>query len=167
MITQPRLEYRPEQHFVAIRQHVSVPFGPLLGPLWGEVGGWLGARGLTPAGPPIIRYLTCDMSKDLYIEVGFPVAAAVTGDERVFAEVFPAGRYATLVYSGPYDNDGLVKATAALLDWAQENHITWQTSMLNDVEWWRARSEFYHTDPAVEPDPEKWQTELVFLTAEA
>jgi effector-binding domain-containing protein len=71
------------------------------------------------------------------------------------------------VYSGPYDNDGLVKATAALLDWAQENHITWQTSMLNDVEWWRARSEFYHTDPAVEPDPEKWQTELVFLTAEA
>ena len=129
--------------------------------------GWLAARGITPAGPPIIRYLTCDMPKGLDIEVGFPVADVLTGDMRVLSGVSPEGRYAVMTYSGPYDNDGLVKATAALLEWAQENHITWQTSIMNGSEWWRARSEVYLTDPHMEPDPEKWQTELVFLTVDA
>jgi hypothetical protein len=31
---------------------------------------------------------------------------------------------------------------------------------------WDARIEFYITDPAVEPDPKKWKTELAFLVAE-
>jgi effector-binding domain-containing protein len=164
MITEPKLENRDKQHCVVIRTHVPIPFGPLLGPLWGEVSEWLTNKGTRPAGPPIIRYLTADMDKGLDIEVGFPIATVITGDERVSAIVLPAGRYAVAVHSGPYDE--LVSATAELLAWAEKNGVVWQTSIQDNVEWWAGRIESYPTDPNTEPDPYKWQTEFAFLIAE-
>jgi|SRR3990172_3732376 len=164
MITEPKLETRGEQHYAVIRQHVSIPFGSLLGPLWGEVSAWLTSNGATPAGPPIIRYLTTDMDKGLDIEVGFPIAGAISGADRVSVVVLPAGRYAVTVHTGPYDD--LVTATAELLAWAEKNGIVWQTSMIDSIEWWTGRIESYPTDPNKEPDPQKWKTELVFLIAE-
>jgi effector-binding domain-containing protein len=164
MITEPALEHRDGQTCAVIRKHVSIPFGPLLGPLWGEVSGWLTSQGITPAGPPIIRYLTTDMDKGLDIEVGFPIAAAATGNDRISVVVLPAGRYAVTVHTGPYDD--LVTATAELLAWAEKNGIVWQTSIVDGVEWWAARIESYPTDPDEEPDPQKWKTELAFLIAE-
>ncbi len=164
MIAEPKLEHRDEQRYVVIRQHVPIPFGPLLGPLWGEVSAWLDGKGVTPAGPPMIRYLTTDMDKGLDIEVGFPITTTLTGDNRVSVVAGPAGRYAVTVHSGPYDD--LVAATAELLAWAKKNGIVWQTSMIDNVEWWTGRFESYPTDPDKEPDPQKWKTELVFLIAE-
>ena len=164
MITVPRLEKRNAIPYVAIRTQVSVPFGAVLPPLWGKVFAWLATKGITPSGAPFIRYLTTDMARKLDLEVGFPVAVPVPGDHRISAGVFPAGRYAVCVYSGPYE--GLVEATAALLEWAQKNNVVWQTATVDNIEWWEARIEFYLTDPAAEPDPQKWQTELAFLVAE-
>ena len=165
MISEPRLEFRPQQHFVAIRQHVFVPFADLLPPLWGDIMSWLGEKGLEPCGPPFIRYLTVDMEKGMDVEVGFPVEGLVVGERQFISGIFPAGRYACLLYSGPYDNQGLVEATTCLLDWAAANQISWETTMIGLVEWWQMRTEVYLTDPATEPDPQKWRTELVFLTA--
>jgi effector-binding domain-containing protein len=167
MITKPKLEHRDKQHFAAIRTQVAIPFGKVLGPLWGEVFAWLGSQGIAPAGAPFIRYLTTDMDKKLDIEVGVPVANATSGNDRITAGVFPAGQYATLLYTGPYKGKGLFKATVALLEWAKENNLVWQTSTIDNVEWWGGRIEFYLTDPEKEPDPKKWQTELAFLVAEA
>jgi effector-binding domain-containing protein len=160
MITEPVLEYRPAQPFVAVRTRVDIPFGELLPGLWGETIALLTNKGLGPSGPPFIRYLTTDMEKQLDIEVGFPVAAAVTGGGRVSAGVFPAGRYAVSSYFGPYDN--LVAATSELLAWAEKNAIRWDTAISNGEETWASRIEWYPTDPAQEPDPQKWQTELAF-----
>jgi effector-binding domain-containing protein len=165
-MTKPKLEHRKEQHYVAIRAQVAIPFGKVLGPAWDEVNAWLKSKSLISSGAPFIRYLTTDMSKKLDIEVGVPVAAAVSGNDRISTGVFPAGRYATLVYTGSYNGKGLLKATVALLEWAKENNIVWQTSKIDNVEWWGARIEFYLTDPNSEPDPQKWQTELAFLVAE-
>jgi hypothetical protein len=47
----------------------------------------------------------------------------------------------------------------------KENGIVWQTS--EEGKAWGARIEAYLTDPAEEPDPQKWQTELAFLITEA
>jgi effector-binding domain-containing protein len=165
MITKPTLEERREQPFVAIRTQVAIPFGQVLGPLWDEVFGWLDSQGVAPSGAPFIRYLTTDMSKKLDIEVGVPTENVVAGNERISSGAFPAGKYATLIYSGPYEGNGLYNATAALLDWAKENHIVWQQSLKDGTEWWEARLEWYITDPQLEPDPQKWQTELAFLAA--
>jgi effector-binding domain-containing protein len=131
--------------------------------LFGEVFGWVGQRGLTQTGAPLIRYLVTDMERPLEIEVGVPVGAAVSGDARVKPGVLPAGRYATLVHTGPYDR--VQHATGALLDWAAKNGIVWQMTTRGDTDVWAARVEYYPTDPQQEPDPEKWVTELAFLVA--
>ena len=163
MITEPRLERRKKQHYVAMRMAVPIPFGKYLQPAWDEVYDWLNSKEIKPSGPAIIRYLTTDMSKALDIDVGFAVDKAVKGDGRITADFLPAGRYATLLYTGPYKGQGIFKATVALLEWAKENKIKWDTSKNKGVEWWNGRSEFYFSDPAVDKDPKKYQTELAFL----
>jgi effector-binding domain-containing protein len=164
MLTEPKLEYRNEIHYAAIRTQVVIPFGGVLPALWGGVFAWLASQGIAQAGAPFIRYLTTDMSQKLDLEVGVPVAQPVPGDRRISTGVFPAGRYVVAVYNGPYE--GLIHATAEFLDWAKKNHIIWQTTLIDKTEWWEGRVEFYITDPAAEPDPQKWQTELAFLVAD-
>jgi effector-binding domain-containing protein len=166
MITEPKIEVRGERYFVVIRIQAAVPFGKLVPPLHREVRTWLARKGLAPCGSPIIRYLTTDMSRKLDLELGWPVAAPVEGDGRVKAVVLPAGRYAVLTYTGSVKGKGLYDATVALLAWAEKKHITWKKTTIDGVEWWDARYEDYLTDPAEETDPKKWETELVFLTAE-
>jgi len=165
MLTNPKLIQRRAQPYVAIRTKVPIPFGALLPPMWDEVHAWLVSRNLAAAGAPFIRYLTTDMETRLDIEVGFPVAAAVTGDGRISAGVLPAGRYAVLEYTGPYEGDGVFKANVAMMEWAKEQDIVWQISRKDNIEWWVARLEIYLTDPASEPDSNKWQTQLAFLVA--
>ncbi|HSL28907.1 MAG TPA: GyrI-like domain-containing protein [Anaerolineales bacterium] len=166
MITRPKIERREKQHYVGIRMAVPIPFGKYLQPAWAEVYNWMKNDEIQPSGPAIIRYLTTDMSKELDIEVGFTVDKAVQGDGRIFADFLPAGKYATLLYTGPYRGKGIFKATVALLDWAKENKVKWNTTKKKGVEWWKGRAEFYFSDPAVEKDPTKFKTELAFLVAE-
>ena len=166
MLTEPKIERRKKQNYVAIRMAVPIPFGKYLKPAWDEVYDWLKAKGIKPSGPSIIRYLTTDMSKELDLDVGFTVDKAVKGDDHITADFLPAGRYATLLYTGPYKGKGIFKATVALLEWAKENKIKWDTSKKKGVEWWNGRTEFYFSDPDTEKDPKKYQTELAFLVKE-
>ena len=166
MITEPKIEYRSAQDYAAIRVQVPIPFGSLVPPLNREVTAWLATTGTKPSGASIIRFLTTDMSKKLDIEVGWLVAVAMPGDERVITGVIPAGRYAVLTYTGSYRGKGIYKATVALLDWAERNHVAFKKTVIDGVEWWDSRNEYYLTDPNEEPDPKKWQTELAFLVAD-
>ena len=163
MTTEPRIERRKKQQYAARRLAVPIPFGKYLQPAWNEVHDWLKEKGVQPFGPAIIRYLTTDMSKELDIDVGFLVDKAVKGDDRITGDALPAGRYATLLYTGPYRGKGIYNATVALLEWASENKIKWDTSKKKGVEGWSGRAEFYFSDPAVDKDPSKYETELAFL----
>lgn len=166
VIIEPKLEHRNEQPYVAIRSQVTMQeIGTALPPLMDEVFAWLGSKGLTPAGAPFWRYLVIDMGAKLEIDVAVPVATAVPGEGRIIAEVLPAGRYAVLVHTGPYDD--LVEVTAALLAWAEEKGLAWDKwSEAPRGEGWRARIETYLTDPTEEPNPAKWATELAFKLAD-
>lgn len=166
MITTPKLEFRPAHPYAAIRTQVTLPFGRVLRPLWAEVHGWLAGRGITSPGPAIIRYLTTDMSTQLDMDVGFALDATIAGGDGITADILPAGRYATLLYTGPYKGKGVYKANVALVEWAKENKIVWQVSTRNNIEWWGSRVEWYLTDPDQEPDTKKYRTELTFLVAD-
>ena len=118
MISRPKVEERTEQPYVALRTQATMhELGTVIPHLLGEVFAWLATQGAAPAGAPFIRYLVINMAAQLDIEVGVPVASAMSGDDRIYASVLPAGRYASLVYTGPYDGNGLVEANAALLEW--------------------------------------------------
>ena len=166
MINEPKLEDRAAIPYVAIRSQVTMDEMPGLPPLWNEVYGWLGSKGIQPAGAPFWRYRIVDMENKLEIDVGVPVASAVSGEGRIIADVIPAGHYVTMVYTGPFEGDGLMKATESLLNWADKNGITWDKWPAGATgEGWSSRLENYWTDPAQESDPQKYETELTFKTA--
>jgi effector-binding domain-containing protein len=125
-----------------------------------EIFGWLGARGIAPAGPPFFRYHVIDMDRQLHVEAGVPVASAVDDDGDVRGGILPAGRFAVMTHTGAPPT--LVAATAALLDWAQARGLAFDVSESEAGEKWGCRVEFYQTDPAQQPDTSKWQTELAF-----
>lgn len=166
MVTEPKIKHRNKQKYVAIRLAVPIPFGKYLQPAWSEVQAWLRSKGVENSGPTIIRYLTTDMSNKLDIDVGFAVEKALKGDDRIIADVIPAGTYATLLYTGPYRGNGVYKANVALVEWAKKNKVKWSVQKKKGVEWWDGRIEWYLSDPAIEKDPKKYKTELTFMIAD-
>jgi effector-binding domain-containing protein len=159
----PEIVTRSEQPYVAIRARVSMAELGGLGERLGEVFGWLGARGLAPAGAPFFKYNVIDMARELELEAGVPVATAVDGDDHMVSGVLPAGRYATLTHVGHPSE--LAQVTGALLDWAAGQGLRWDMSPADGGERWACRLETYLTDPGQEPDMSKWETQLAFRLA--
>lgn len=164
MSAAPEIVTRAEQPYVAVRARVTMSELPGLGARLGEVFGWLGARGLAPAGPPFFKYNVIDMARELAMEAGVPVAAAVDGDGQVVSGVLPAGRYAALTHVGHPGE--LIGATRALLDWAAGQGLTWDMSPAEGGDVWGCRLEIHLTDPSQEPDMSKWVTQLAFRLAD-
>ena len=164
MSSAPEIVTRSAQPYVAIRTRLTMAELPGLGPRLGEVFAWLGGHGLAPAGPPFFKYNVIDMTRELEVEAGVPVAAAVDGDDQVVSGVLPAGRYATLTHVGHPSE--LMAATKALLDWAAEQGLTWDMTPGESGDQWGCRLEISLTDPSQEPDMSKWVTQLVFRQAD-
>jgi hypothetical protein len=61
--------------------------------------------------------------------------------------------------------DRLVDANAALLDWLSENRLQPEMKATSIGDRFGCRLEIYHTDPAKEPNPEKWETEIAVQLA--
>jgi len=160
-MTTPEIAERPAQPYVAIKAQITMQtMDDILPPLIPQVFAWLGERDIPPAGPPFWKYNLIDMERLLEVEVGVPVAAPVDGDDRVLAGVLPAGRYATLRYTG--HPDGMIGVIASMREWASREGVTWDMTNTPDGQRWAARLEIHETDPAMEPDMNKWTTELAF-----
>ena len=124
--------------------------------------GALTSHGGTPAGAPFFRYLEI-RGESMTVQVGVPVLPGTALPEPVVpfpTEVgeLPAGRYATLTHVGPFD--GLAGATQTLLDRARSDGLEVDGDVLDGVERWVARLEIYLTDPRMETDPNRYETEL-------
>lgn len=169
MLTEPEVVELAAQPYVAIRARVTTQtIGTALPELHPQVFAWLAERDVPPAwlagrdvppvGLPFWKYSVIDMAREMEIEVGAPVPTAVTGDDRVLAAVLPAGRYATLRYTG--HPGGLVGATASLLEWAAQQNLAFDVRHAEGGDRWAARLEIYETGPG--PDLSKWTTQLMF-----
>ncbi len=160
----PQIVIRAEQPYVAITGRVSMAeLGPFATRA-GEVFAWLGARGLSPAGSPFLKYNVIDMARQLEVENGVPVAVPAGGEGDVISGVLPAGRYATVTHVGHPSE--LIGATKALLDWADGQGLTWDMSPGETGDRWASRLEIYLTDPSEDPDMSKWATQLAFRLAD-
>ena len=161
MLGEPVVVERSAEPYVAIRELVTMEtLGTVLPALHPDVRSWLRERGEEPAGDPFFKYNVIDMERQLEVEVGWPVGAQMAGEGRVLAAVLPAGRYATVLYTG--HPDGLIDATRALLEWADKEGLQWDVVETADGDRWGARLEFYRSDG---PDMNKWETELAFRLA--
>lgn len=93
----------PAQRVAAIR--AIVPNYGSQGPLWGELGAFLGQRHLRPTAPCLTVYYDEEYKEsDVDIEVCECVDAPPGDYDRVEVRDLPAATMATLIHEGSYDN---------------------------------------------------------------
>ncbi|HTC70937.1 MAG TPA: GyrI-like domain-containing protein [Acidothermaceae bacterium] len=159
---EPRIETREFQPYAAIKAFVTMEELDTVPPsLHPQVRDWLAQRGVTPSGPPFVKYNVIDMERQLEIEVGWPIPALLDADERVLVGELPSGRYVVTVHHG--HPDGLIDAVRALLNWADEQGLIWDVTEVAKGDQWGCRLEIYLTDS---PDMDTWDLELVFRLAD-
>jgi effector-binding domain-containing protein len=109
---------------------------------------YLAELGEQPVYAPFAAYYNMDM-EDLDLEIGFPVAKELPDKDDIKSSVITAGKYASCLHTGPYNEIGL--AYQALTEWMQEKG--YQPSGV--------AYEYYLNDPTETP-PQELQTRVVF-----
>ncbi|RFU86587.1 AraC family transcriptional regulator [Streptomyces triticagri] len=163
MTNQPRVVQRAPVPFVGVRGRVTWDRFGLLADRLPEIVGWLGERGVTPAGGPFFRYEVLGrvrgVSRELQVVAGVPVGerVRVAGDD-LFADTLPGGSYVTVTHVGHPDE--LFAVVDSMMKWARAQRLDWDMTRTEEGEVWGCRLESYRTDPRTEPDPHRWETEL-------
>ena len=111
--------------------------------------GMLRAQGVEPASQPFARYHSFGEVIDL--EAGVIVAAPVQPAGEVKPGELPRGPAAIAVHTGSYETLGATHE--AMRRWLEAN----PGQKPNGGPW-----ELYVTDPATEPDPSRWMTEVIY-----
>jgi effector-binding domain-containing protein len=159
----PQVTHRAAQPYAGISASVTMAAIGSVADRIPEIFGWLAARNIAPAGPPFFRYHVINMERQLVVEAGVPVATPVEAEGDVAAGTLPAGEFAVMTHTGAPDT--LMSATSDLLAWGKERGLDWDVSPTDAGDSWGCRVEFYLTNPAEQPDPSTWQTQLAFRLA--
>jgi effector-binding domain-containing protein len=138
------------QPVAAIRMTTTMAgIGAAVGQIFPEVSACLERQGVTPSGPPFVRYHSFE-DDAIDLEAGLPVATAVTGEGEVSPGELPGGRVALTTHVGPYETIGA--AHEAVNAWIGEQGL-----QPAGAPWER-----YLTDPNQVKDPAEWRTEVLY-----
>jgi effector-binding domain-containing protein len=167
--TEPKLDHRNPQPYAGIRTQVAMRELPTVIPQYiDEVAAWLGQQGVAPDGPPLMRLHACPITPGpdamVDITVGWPVANALTGDRRIVADALPAGRYASLIYTGVENG---VEGNGVLMNWAKDQGIEWDHWDIPTGDAFAGRVEYMMDGPDDDPNPENWRTEVAVKLADS
>jgi effector-binding domain-containing protein len=117
-----------------------------------DVADALRGQGVAIAGPPFGFYPSMP-AETIEVEAGFPVARAIEPAGRVVSGALPGGRVVRALHVGPFE--GLSTTYAAVRDWIVAQGLETRAGV------W----ECYLSDPAREPDPATWRTEIFWPIA--
>lgn len=162
MISEPKIDDHEEKLYVGIR--TVAPFKGMFAvvdTLLKELRIWVKQHNIAEQGPFFLRYHVIDMQGPMDIEVGFVVLTHLPGDERIKPGVLPAGRYASLIYTG----SGM-PGNKALIGWAQTNGIAWDRWDDPAGDAFGCRYEAYLTDYRVEHRKKHWEIHLAIKLAD-
>jgi effector-binding domain-containing protein len=135
------------QPTLAIRTQVPLArIGAAIGELLPMVYGYARTTGAEVIGPPFVRYFTVGDLIDL--EAGVTLASAAPGQGRITPGELPGGEAAVAWHLGPYETIGATYAEV-------QRFAAREGRSLGPSMW-----EVYWTDPASEPDPAAWRTEV-------
>ena len=169
VLNEPTIVEHASQPYLAIRMVVAMSeIRSAADTLPAELAAWMQARGIAPAGPPFFKYNVIG-SEGMELEWGVSVAPPgkmghIEGDDRVHAGTLPAGHYATLVHTGPYE--GLRTATGVLLKWVADQHRRIDVRKTKTGEKFGGRFEVHLTDPRQQPDSAQWRTAIAIRLAD-
>ena len=161
-IGKPKIDTRSKQVYMGIR--TIAPFkgmSKVVDRISRELNAWVNEQDLKPAGPPFLRFHIIDMRGTMDITFGIPVRKALPDNGPIKADVLPAGRYASLIYSG-----GGVSANRALIEWVRAQGLDFDRWDTEQGDNFRSRYETYLTDPKIEPRKSKWKIEVAIKLAD-
>ena len=123
---------------------------------------WLAEHGIAPQSGPLYIYRRMESSEPVELTVAVPVAEPVKPTSGLVAGSLPAGTYVVGRHLGAPDR--IPASRAQMREWAQAHGH--RLDVLRDERGtpWTGYAEHFLTDPAEEPDPSKWTTELLFKT---
>lgn len=160
MLTLPKIVARQAEPFIALRMHVTMDEIDKRAPdLIKALFDGLAERSIEPAGPLFFKYNVIDMDRELEIDIGVTLSSP-TSVAGFITGTLPAGRYASLTFFGPYDD--LYEVTTIMVGWARQRGLRFDVRETPLGDAFSSRLEIYKTDPALEPDVSKWETELAF-----
>lgn len=129
-----------------------------------RVVGWIEANGVEPASPLFYRYRRMgDLERPFAVEIGFAMHERIEPDGDLIASEMEGGTYLTYLHQGHPDQ--LFQTNQEIEEWAARNAIDFDVTKSGDTEIWKGRYEFFLTNPDDEPDPNKWEIKLAWLTA--
>jgi effector-binding domain-containing protein len=163
MLTLPETTRKKKTPYISIRAELSMSEIGERGPrALGEVAAWAASRGIATQAA-FFRYNIVERDALLDMEFGFFTEKAIKGDALIEVGFMPAGRYISLTWLGSPHK--LYDVTAMLIGWGKERGIAWDCSGTQKGRSFGCRMEIYKTDPVIEPDMEKWETEVVIKLA--
>jgi effector-binding domain-containing protein len=161
-IGKPKIDGRPKKVYMGIR--TIAPFKGMskeITRISKELNAWADEHQVKTAGPPFLRFNVIDMRGFMDITYGVPVRKALPDAGNIKAGDLPAGRYASLIYSG-----GGVSANRALIEWVRGQGMDFDRWNTEQGDNFRGRYETYLTDPKIEPRKSRWQIEVAIKLAE-
>lgn len=161
-IGKPKIDTRPKQVYMGIR--TTAPFkgmSKVIDRISKELNGWVDEHKVKTAGPPFLRFHVIDMRGFMEISYAVPVHKALPDEGDIKADELPAGRYASLIYSG-----GGISANRALIEWVRAKGMDFDRWDTEQGDNFCGRYESYLTDPKVEPRKSKWKIEVAIKLAE-
>ena len=146
MLTTPTIVDRDSTPYVAVLRRVPMSeIGRISASTHDLVLDFVRQGGGEP-GAPLIKYNLVDMDGIMELEFGVLLNSDVTATGEFFVGELPAGRYATITHTGPYDE--LYDVTGLFVGWAKERGIAWDSEPEGAGERFVSRVETYLNDPA-------------------
>lgn len=161
MIGKPKIEKRLKITYMGIR--TIAPFKGMfkeVDKIAKELNKWVDNKQVKTAGPPFLRYHVIDMRGFMDISYCIPVKKALPDDGNVKADIIPAGRYASLVFSG-----GGISGNRALIEWVRAQGMDFDRWDTDQGDNFAGRYETFLTDPKIEPRKSKWKIEVAIKLA--
>jgi effector-binding domain-containing protein len=161
-IGKPKIDQRPKLTYMGIR--TIAPFKGMskeIDKISKELNAWVDENDVKLSGPPFLRFHVIDMRGFMDISFGVPIGKALPDDGEIKADVIPAGRYASLIYSG-----GGISANRALIEWVRAQGMDFDRWDTEQGDNFRGRYETYLTDPKIEPRKSRWQIEVAIKLAD-
>jgi len=136
--------------YASVRKEVPyLEVSLIMGEMLGTVSSFIEDVNVGIAGAPFAIYHEME-GEQIDLECGIPISEPVIGTETIITSVYPSIKCAAVDYYGDYRQ--LEDAHTTLQTWIEERNFKLAGSPL----------EFYLTDPATEPNPEKWHTRIYY-----
>lgn len=124
--------------------------GMAMGEMFSELMTFMDANNVNVTGHPYTIYYTWNPDGLSVMEAGIPVDNVRSTRGRIMATESPGGKAVKAIYFGPYEGIGVAHE-------AIDKYVK-----LNGLEIAGPPWDVYITDPATEPDPNKWETHVLY-----